>query len=211
MSERSLLPPKAEIPSWDEWQREAEAAYTGSDAVKTRRFCARLEAAGAAGRIAAHLFRAQKASERAKCYRGGVSGVGSYRDLAYARKGEALKKLCHALELDAASLSVTWGWKLDPGVTFQGKPSWVLYVDLPRFHQVSFHSPERFDGPDYRGEWDGEKNRSAWRILAFSGAVLGGESFDRRGRAKRREQRQLAFCWELPEARLQQGTAGRGP
>ena len=46
----------------------------------------------------------------------------------------------------------------------------VLYVDLPN-GQVSFHSPERFDGPDYLGEWDGLR-MSEERIIQFCQEVF---------------------------------------
>ncbi len=39
-------------------------------------------------------------------------------------------------------------------------------VDLPELGQCSFHSPERYAGPDYPGEWDGRR-ASEERILAF--------------------------------------------
>ncbi len=37
--------------------------------------------------------------------------------------------------------------------------------------QVSFHSTERYDGPEYEGDWDGQR-QSEERILAFADGVL---------------------------------------
>lgn len=137
--------------------------YRGSDAVATRRLIAALSRAGHA--IACSLFKAQKASERAKRY-----GYGKYTRYSYARKGEALKQLCEDLERDSGH-GLTWGWGLD---TATNHAPWVLYVELPT-GQVSFHSPDRFDGPDYAGRWDGIRGVSAERIIAFVQRVLDGE------------------------------------
>jgi hypothetical protein len=146
---------------------DVQRAYDGSDAALTRRVLRALEAAGPEGVLAALLFRAQKASTRAKCYRGSIGHGGPrYRDLAYARKGEALDKLCRHLLAQCPSLR--WGWGYDPE---QPYADWVLYVDLPGYGQVSFHSPDPGVGPDYPGEWDGS-GQSEGRILDFCEAVL---------------------------------------
>lgn len=47
----------------------------------------------------------------------------------------------------------------------------VLYVDVPEFGQVSFHSPTRGDGPEYDGVWDGAR-KSQERVFAYCDAVL---------------------------------------
>src|SRR5262245_49999554 len=60
--------------------------YSGSDGAASRALYDRLEACGPAGRLARDLFRAAKASERAKVYRGGERGRGSYKGMAYDRK-----------------------------------------------------------------------------------------------------------------------------
>lgn len=141
--------------------------YEGSDAALTRLLCSELTKRGPAGRVAALLFRAQKSSRRAKMY-----GRTSYRGLAYGRKGESLRELAAALaECDAAvGVTLGWGWGRD-----ESSPNpWVLYVDLPLFGQVSFHSPERYDGPDYAGEWDGRR-ASEERIVGFCQHVLSGQ------------------------------------
>ena len=141
--------------------------YLGSDGAATRALYAQLKTLhGINGEIGVALFRAQKASERAKKYRGGVPGKGSYRDMAYEKKNWSLQELCKILE----GKEFTFGWKKDPNQTFH---SWVLYVDLPT-GQVSFHSKERYAGPDYSGDWDGVKGISAQRIVAFCQSVLEG-------------------------------------
>lgn len=146
----------------------ATKAYAGSDAALTRRTLRELEDKGQFGRIAAALFRAQKSSSRAKRYRGGPDrGSASYSDLAYDRKGETLRSLCKTLAEDDAG--IRWGWGLDDNTEFAPH---VLYVDIPT-GQVSFHSLDRFDGPDYPGSWDGVKDVSAARILLWCDRMLG--------------------------------------
>ncbi len=147
----------------------AAEVYYGSNGGKTKSFCSKLDKQGPLGRIAAALFRAQKASSRAKVYRGGVKCDGgfrlSYRDLAYDRKDEVVNTLSEILAADACGL--TWGWKLD-----EKNPSApnVIYVNLPQ-GQVSFHSVQRHRGPDYHGDWDGE-GKSEQRILAFCNSLM---------------------------------------
>lgn len=145
----------------------AREAYEGSDAADTRGVLRRLEQVGAEGAIAAQLFRAQKASSRAKQYRGGRANI-SYRNLAYDKKAECLGQLCALLTEDAHGMN--WGWKLDPTEPYAQQ---VLYVDLP-VGQVSFHSTERMTGPDYDKGWDG-CHASEDRIIEFCNAVLGGD------------------------------------
>ena len=142
----------------------AADVYGGSDGVITRRYLKALSASSPLGPIAAELFRAQKPSSRAKRYRGGPgrSAFGSFSDFAYDRKGKALRSLCKLL---GAQDALEWGWGDDPE---RGMP--VLYVELPE-GQVSFHSTERFDGPDYPKDWDGSRNSEA-RILRFCDSLL---------------------------------------
>lgn len=143
----------------------AREIYETSDGAETKKFYALLEARGLAGALAVNLFRAQKSSARAKVYRGGVRGHGSYRGMAYDRKDWALRNLCHVLSTQTDG--VKWGWRRDPNTPgFE----WVLYLELPQ-GQVSFHSAARYEGPDYAGEWDGQ-HMSAARILAFCDSVL---------------------------------------
>ena len=149
----------------------AKTVYEGSNGGVTRSYCCRLEKAGPMGRIAAHLFRAQKASARAKVYRGGIERHDrhvSYREVAYEQKSKRLNDLCHVLASDGCGMS--WGWGVDPA---QRGARFVLYLDLPQ-GQVSFHSTERFAGPDYDREWDGS-HKSEERIIAFCDSVMGGD------------------------------------
>ncbi|HZP31890.1 MAG TPA: hypothetical protein VFB23_00910 [Candidatus Acidoferrales bacterium] len=149
--------------------RASEIFWT-SDAQKTKAYYAALAKRGIAGDIAVNLMRAQKYSTRAKRYRGGIRGVGSFRDLAYTAKNNAMLSLCKVLDRHAAKLKISFGWKGDPDVLFGGRPSWVLYVDLPQ-GQVSFHAPERLSVHDYAGEWDGQ-HASEQRILEFCDSVF---------------------------------------
>lgn len=144
--------------------------FHGSDGATTRRFYAELERRGPIGFVAMNLFRAQKCSRRAKKY-GPYAGVGgkSYRDLAYERKGYSLKLLSEALALHSALLGISFGWSRDEAQAYN---KWVLYVDLPA-GQVSFHSPERYEGPDYPGGWDGRR-LSEERIIMFCQQVYDG-------------------------------------
>lgn len=142
--------------------------YRGSDGDATKRMYSLLERQGPVGIVAMNLFRAQKCSERAKVYRGGIPGRGSYKAMAYERKNWAIANLCSILLLHADRLGIIWGWKIDPD---QVVHSWVLYVEIPGEGQVSFHSANRMDGPDYPGEFDGQ-HASAGRIIAFCQAII---------------------------------------
>lgn len=133
--------------------------YEGSDGAKTMALYETLKARGPLSDIALNLFRAHKASARAKVYRGGDKR-GSYRRQAYDKKGWSIENLCRLLAERAEASGIRWGWKLDPQQAFH---CWVLYVDLPD-GQVSFHAAERGTGPDYDGEWDGVTNLGPTRI-----------------------------------------------
>ena len=91
--------------------------------------------------------------------------------MAYDRKGWSLKQLVEALQVNAGPLGFTFGWGVDDSQHFNKH---VLYVELPGLGQVSFHSPERYAGPDYPGDWDGS-GMSESRIVKFCQTVLGGE------------------------------------
>ena len=145
----------------------ATVVFHGSDGAATRRTLRELEARGQPGRIAAALFRAMKTSAQAKVYRGGPDGSkSSYTDLAYRNKGLAIAALCRLLAADSAGLA--WGWGRDGATDFAPH---VMYLDLPT-GQVSFHSTDRFVGPDYGGAWDGVRDVSAARILAWCDQLL---------------------------------------
>ena len=146
--------------------------YQGSDGEVTKKYYAALSERGPIGVIAMNLFRAQKSSSRAKAYRGGIPGQGSYRRMAYERKAWSMSLLCDVLAKEGAALNIAWGWGPDGRTLFSQKVSWVLYVDLPQ-GQVSFHSPDRGEGPKYWSDWDGER-KSEERILVFCDAVMDG-------------------------------------
>lgn len=148
----------------------ARHVYRLSDGDLTKRYYAELEKRGPVGVVALNLFRAQKCSARAKVYRGGIRGKGSFKSMAYDRKRWSMDNLVEVLKDHAAALNISFGWKQDHGTVFDGQASWVLYVDLPQ-GQVSFHSPDRGLGPDYPGEFCGE-HRSADRILEFCDSVF---------------------------------------
>jgi hypothetical protein len=142
---------------------EIIAIYQGSDGEATKALYARLEKLGPIGAIAVNLFRAQKASERAKVYRGG-----GYRGMAYDRKEWAIENLCTALSAHAAGAGLVWGWGIDDKQPVHKR---VLYVDLPT-GQVSFHCASSSPGPDYPGQWDGMPGQSPDRILRWIGRLL---------------------------------------
>lgn len=144
--------------------RQVAAIYEGSDGSATLALYHRLEPLGAAGSIAVNLFRAQKASERAKVYRGR-----GYRDAAYDKKQWSIDNLSAALAAHAGALGLVWGWGEDDKAPVY---RWVIYIDLPS-GQVSFHSPARGDGPDYPSAWDGIAGQSVPRILRYVADVLG--------------------------------------
>lgn len=136
--------------------------YEGSDGDATKALYLELEALGPAGVVALNLFRATKASERAKEYRRG------YSRMAYEKKSWSLGNLCQALEREAAGLGVGWGWGLDPAaIHFEH----VLYVDLPT-GQVSFHGPVRGPGPEHPTGFDGKKKVGPDRVIRFCAQLL---------------------------------------
>lgn len=145
------------------------SVYYGSDAAKTRSLLRTLESLGLIGRIAAQLFRAQKYSTRAKSYRGGIRHASgkrtSFRTIAYGSKETALDNLCSVLARPGHGL--VWGWKED---AHQRHAKHVIYIDLPN-GQVSFHSPHRLAGPEYPGNWDGDR-ASEQRIIEFCQNIL---------------------------------------
>ena len=163
--------------------------FHGSDGEATKLLYAELEKRGPIGTIALNLFRAQKASSRAKVYRRRFKGV------AYDKKNWSLQNLCDALTKHAdfqrncstpgcgypdgkpcigcgfvvSHRIMSWGWKEDPAAEYH---RWVLYVDLPT-GQVSFHSATRLTLRSYHNEWDGQ-HVSAERIIRYVDHVLTG-------------------------------------
>ena len=142
---------------------EVMAVYDGSDAERTKALYRELEELGPVGTIAVNLFRAQKASSRAKLYRGR-----GFKGAAYDKKQWSMSNLCDALHAHAGS--IRWGWGIDHLQVLHRN---VLYIDLPT-GQVSFHSEWRSRGPDYPGEWDGCRDASADRIVRWVAQLLDG-------------------------------------
>ena len=136
--------------------------YAGSNGQATLDLYARLERLGPAGIVALNLFRAQKASARAKVYRRRFKGV------AYEKKNWSMRLLCDALAISAAELGIDFGWREDPAQEYH---KWVLYVDLPA-GQVSFHSATALSVHRYDKPWDNSGD-SASRIIGFVQLVLG--------------------------------------
>lgn len=143
---------------------EISKIYFGSNGESTTKLYRRLEELGPIGVVAVNLFRACKASERAKVYRGR-----GFRDAAYDRKQWSMDNLCAALAEHGAGVGVTsWGWGLDDKTP---KYSHVLYIEIPT-GQVSFHNASRGAGPDYGKEWDGAKGQGATRIIRWCTNLL---------------------------------------
>lgn len=141
--------------------------FLGSDAAATMNLYSKLEEVGPRGVVAMNLFRALKASSRAKVYRGG-NGRGSYRAQAYDKKNWSMTNLVRMLIDHGDDVGVPFGWGRDSkAIGFEH----VLYVDLPT-GQVSFHSDSRGDGLDYLGTWDGVRNASVDRCCRWCSQVL---------------------------------------
>lgn len=141
--------------------------YAGSNGEATKALYHRLAPLGPAGHVAMNLFRAHKASSRAKVYRGR-----GYRGAAYDRKQWSIDNATAILGEHAVKLGIRWGWKVDPKQAYH---RWVIYVDLPT-GQVSFHTSERGIGPDYLGEWDGCRDQGPTRICQYVQQVLAVEA-----------------------------------
>lgn len=133
------------------------AVYAGSSGDDTKALYAALEKLGVPGVVAMNLFRACKASERAKEYRG------RYKRAAYEKKQWSIDNLCTAL-LARPVEGISFGWAIDERMRASGAPHFnVLYVDT-WFGQISFHSDTRGAGPDYGGQWDGMKGVATGRV-----------------------------------------------
>lgn len=156
--------------------------YKGSSGDATLALYKQLEAMGTVGVVAVNLFRACKASERAKAYRGRQNIVTAYgkKEWSLAHLADALHELearsgaIHTLGLGGTAPEIPWGWGVDPA---QPVYKHVLYVDLPlggdgrpsSDGQVSFHTRERGLGPDYPpGKfWDGRRGVGPDRICRW--------------------------------------------
>ncbi len=144
---------------------EIMKVYEGSNGDDTKALYEKLKAHGALGIVATNLFRACKASERAKKYRGG-----GYRGMAYEKKDWSIGNLCEALRANAVHLNVTWGWGKDAkAIGFED----VLYVEIPGIGQVSFHNARRFENcPDYPAGWDGKAGLGPTRICSWIAKIF---------------------------------------
>jgi hypothetical protein len=146
---------------------KAIEVFIQNDGEVTSAYYRDLHACGPLGAVAVALFRAQKRSTAAKRYR-----RGNWKSAAYDVKDWSMGELCKALSAHGQNHGITWGWKQDPEMVRRGDPhSWVMYVDLPGFGQVSFHTDNRKEGPDYPGEWDRMK-LSDQRIIGFCDHVM---------------------------------------
>lgn len=147
--------------------------YTGSNGEATKALYERVANLGPAGVVAVDLFRAAKASERAKVYRGG-NRQGSYRRQAYDKKQWCIDNLARVLSIHADAIGVTWGWAEDPAQEFH---RFVLYIDLPT-GQVSFHTAPRGEGSDYSGKWDQIRGMGPTRICRWIVSLLEREALN---------------------------------
>jgi len=84
---------------------QVRKAYAGSDGQLTLQVCDLLLRRGPSGELAVLLFRALKASKRAKVYRKRM-----HRNLSYERKGDAIRLLCEFLD---GCDPDCWGWGID--------------------------------------------------------------------------------------------------
>lgn len=157
------------MPSIEMELADIKCVYNGSNGEATKALYARLEALGPAGVVAVNLFRACKASERAKLYRGR-----SYKGAAYDKKQWSIENLARVLHVKHAHqlLGIRSGWGVDQALKESGDPHYhVLYIDLPT-GQVSFHTGQRVDGPDYPAAWDGMRGQGPDRICRWVAQLL---------------------------------------
>lgn len=155
----SIVKPPKEEPR-PEPDSAALKVYEGSNGDVTKAYYETLLTRGHIGKVAMNLFRAHKASGRAKEY------SRRFRGAAYDKKSWSLGLLIDALLEDPCGL--TFGWGHDAAsVNFE----WVFYIDLPH-GQVSFHAPTRGRGPDYAGGWDGQRGWGKWRVCRFCDDVM---------------------------------------
>lgn len=138
----------------------AQQVFDQNNGDVTKSYYSELNSKGLHGQLATALFRAQKRSTAAKHYKGR-----RYTQAAYEVKNWSLSEICRICQLMPG---IVWGWRHDPKtINFE----WVLYCETP-FGQVSFHSHDRLDGPDFPGEWDGARVCRE-RILRFCDSVMG--------------------------------------
>lgn len=126
-------------------------------------YCTALCERGLIGGLAVCLFRTQNNSSRAK--RNHRS-----RSSRYENKNGQILTLCRFLERFAEGLAVDWGWREDDQQAYHRQ---VLYVDTPE-GQVSFHTADRLQGPDYEKPWC-QKRPSEDRLLGLFAEILRSE------------------------------------
>lgn len=144
------------------------AVFNGSNSDHTKALYIELMALGAPGVVALNLFRACKASERAKDYRGR-----KFKVAAYEKKQWSMGLLCEALQAQPVD-GISFGWGIDERMRAADAPHFhVLYVDT-WCGQISFHTDVRGTGPAYTGQWDGVKDVSAKRACELVAQVLQG-------------------------------------
>lgn len=148
---------------------EIMAVYRGSNGDATKALYAQLEPRGHAGVVAMNLFRACKASERAKVYRGG-----GYRGMAYEKKQWSMDNLSFGLRSYGAALGISWGWNTDPVMKPDAPHRHILYISIPT-GQVSFHTQGRGEGPDYTAPWDRAVGTAPARICKWIEAIFKGD------------------------------------
>lgn len=177
--------------------------YEGSDGAATKELYDELTKLGSIGVVALNLFRACKASHRAKVYRRKWKGE------AYGKKNWSLSNLCEALikleglpanarKLPTESIDYWRRWERSnqklrkffvSDRPFQEPPAfattWGWKEDAAQeYHkwvlyvdlptgQVSFHAASPLSEHRYAGEWDGQ-HCSARRITAYVDHVLNG-------------------------------------
>ena len=147
----------------------AESVFNQSDGEVTKAYYASMNKKGIEGQLAVALFRAQKRSTAAKKYR-----RGAWRRDAYSVKNWSLSEVCRVLSaMQAFEMASEWGWKKDPNTP---KFEWVLYCELPQ-GQCSFHSENRLNGPDFKGDWKPIPT-SEQSILAFCDSIWDGKLED---------------------------------
>lgn len=125
-------------------------ALAARDAAVTVQYQDGLLKRGLCGQLAFGLFRAQKNSVKAKGY---VRGV--WRRGAYEVKNESIDYVDTLLQKHGEALKIKWGWKKDKECT---NYEHVLYVDVFKFGQASFHASRPSSDKRYEGEWSGIKN-----------------------------------------------------
>ena len=153
-------------------EKKALRQASAKKAAETRRRRALLSKTNY-GKLLLHLLEAQNASDRAKArpsnnkhyYDYVGDDLSRYAEANYRRSRRARENDYFEKEIAiknavgvALELGIKFGWKFDPV-----REMWVVYFELPT-GQVSFHTMERFSGPEYFGEWDGVAGMSRKRI-----------------------------------------------